>query len=404
MRLANRQHRREPKVSESTDVDGSLASGVGSVFWEMSGDMLAIANQDGYLTAVNPSWERVLGHTPEELTSRSYLYFVHSEDLDKTIAEAQALADPEHVTAGFRNRYRSKHGSYHWLDWSARLSDDGEAIYCVVRDVTEQLSDRQALADSERRYRLLAENATDVVWLVDPVGTFTWVSPSTRHVLGNDPKDLLGTDGTELVHPEDLELLGSVRARLGTGESKVDFDARIRITAGEYRWMSGTASLALDSDGSVVGRLITLRDIHERVLAREALARSEQTFRLALDGAPQGMAVVGLHGRFRQVNEAFRVMVGRDRDWFSQHTESDLQHPDGVERCRAVRDRLLASEAEFDIHDGRLLTANGEVLWVRHSLALVRDEYGMPLFYVTQYQDITDSRALNRPGGPLPAS
>lgn len=383
-------------MSESTPVDGALDGGVGSVFWEMSVDMLATANQDGYLTAVNPSWERILGHPPAELTSKSYLYFVHPDDLDKTIAEAQALTDPEHVTAGFQNRYRSKRGSYHWLDWSARISDDRKSIYCVVRDITDQMLHQQALADSERRYRLLAENATDVVWLVDKVGAFAWVSPSTRHVLGNDPKDLLGTDGSELVHPEDLALLGSVRARLENGESKVDFESRIRTTSGEYRWMSGTASLALDEDGdedgSVIGRLITLRDIHERVLAREALARSEQTFRLALDGAPQGMAVVGLHGRFRQVNEALRVMVGRDWDWFSHHTEFDLQHPEVVEGCQAVRDRLLAGEAEFDIHRGRLVTATGEVVRVRHSLALVRDEYGMPLFYVTQYQDITEPR------------
>ena len=162
---------------------------------------------------------------------------------------------------------------------------------------------------------------------------------------------------------------------------------------GDYRWVSAVCGPARDDDGRVVGRIVALRDIQDEVLSRAALIRSERTFRLALDGAPAGMAVVGLDGRFLLVNDALCRLVGHDRTWLSGHTESDLLHPDRRESDLEIRDRLLAqgAPAVYNIHDGRLVTAEGSVVWVVHSMGLVRDEDGRPQFFVSHYQDVTEA-------------
>jgi PAS domain S-box-containing protein len=80
-------------------------------FFELSQDMLCIANFEGYFVSVNPAWERTLGYSEEELTSKPFLQFVHPEDHAATIEEMGALTRGV-PTISFENRYRGKDGSY----------------------------------------------------------------------------------------------------------------------------------------------------------------------------------------------------------------------------------------------------------------------------------------------------
>src|SRR5215467_7684841 len=104
--------------------------------FELALDMLCIAGFDGYFKLVNPAWERVLGYTPEELTSRPWLEFVHPDDVEATIAEGSKLLSGAAVVR-FRNRYRTRDGSYKWLSWMSAPSTERSMIYAVARDITE---------------------------------------------------------------------------------------------------------------------------------------------------------------------------------------------------------------------------------------------------------------------------
>ncbi len=131
-------------------------------FFTMSLDMLCIAGVDGYFKRVNPSWERTLGFSSEELLSRPYLEFIHPEDREETERQAAGLAEGRNVVS-FQNRYACKDGSYRWLFWNAAADMGAQRVYAIARDVTDLRRQREAL---EAARQAQEENASRLALLV----------------------------------------------------------------------------------------------------------------------------------------------------------------------------------------------------------------------------------------------
>ncbi len=113
--------------------------------FNLSLDMLSIASGDGFFKRVNPAFERTLGYSREELMSRSFLEFVHPDDQEITREAMQQLLDGEPVV-DFRNRYRAKDGSFHWLQWRSTPVDEEGLVYAVARDVTEERQTQELIS------------------------------------------------------------------------------------------------------------------------------------------------------------------------------------------------------------------------------------------------------------------
>ncbi len=107
-------------------------------FFELSLDMLSVIGADGRFRRVNGAWETVLGYPDGELIGRSFLEFLHPDDLARTTAEADRQYGQGEVSLGFQNRYRHHDGTYRWLEWMSRTSPDRSVAYGVARDVTDR--------------------------------------------------------------------------------------------------------------------------------------------------------------------------------------------------------------------------------------------------------------------------
>src|SRR5574341_544700 len=128
-------------------------------FFSFSLDLLCIAGFDGYFKHLNPTWQKTLGFSNEELLSKPYLEFVHPEDRASTIAEAQKLSSGG-VTIIFQNRYLCKDGSYKWLSWNATPLREQSLIYATARDITDRKRADKRLAAQYALTRVLADAAT----------------------------------------------------------------------------------------------------------------------------------------------------------------------------------------------------------------------------------------------------
>ncbi|MGD9956900.1 MAG: EAL domain-containing protein [Candidatus Nanopelagicales bacterium] len=144
----------------------------------------------------------------------------------------------------------------------------GDGITLTWRDVTDRYAEQQRIAESEQRYRVLAENASDIVWETAADGTMQWVSESITRLLGWLPEDLLGRPTVELVHPDQRER-AALNSELVLQGQTVHEEFRILAADGGHRWMSLTAQRTV-RDGLPL-RIVSLRDIHDEVAARDRL-------------------------------------------------------------------------------------------------------------------------------------
>ena len=128
-------------------------------YYELSTELLAAADLEGYFRWVTPVWERVLGHGGDDLVGRPIVEFVHHDDLSRVSAELQRLTGGDTGPVTFESRFRDAHGGYVWLEWQARCSPEEGLIRAVARDLTErrrfveELSRAKEHSEEENRAR-----------------------------------------------------------------------------------------------------------------------------------------------------------------------------------------------------------------------------------------------------------
>ena len=127
-------------------------------FFELSIDLLCQLGFNGYFKRLNPAWERTLGFTLAELTSRPFIEFVHPDDRERTLAQNSDVRSGGRAL-GFENRYLCKDGSYRWLLWNAAPDAPEAVIYSVARDITAR---KEAEQERERLVRELQAALAEV--------------------------------------------------------------------------------------------------------------------------------------------------------------------------------------------------------------------------------------------------
>jgi PAS domain S-box-containing protein len=123
------------------------------------------------------------------------------------------------------------------------------------------------------------------------------------------------------------------------------------------------------------------------------LAAAEERWRLTIDNAPVGIALVGLDGQFLRVNQALCHILGYAAEELVEHTFQDLTHPEDLDVDLGLVDQLIAGEtARYQLRK-RYLHANGHPIWTDLSVVLVRNARGNPLHFVSHVADLTEEIA-----------
>ncbi len=164
-------------------------------FFNLSLDMLCIADIDGYFKLINPAFRRTLGWSEAELLSRPFVEFIHPDDAPATLRELERLSSGI-PTISFENRYRCADGGYKHLQWTSYPEEGTGLLYAVGRDITE-------LKQSQERFELAIESAPSAMILVDDRGKIVLVNRETERLFGYERGELL-RQSIEILVPEPL--------------------------------------------------------------------------------------------------------------------------------------------------------------------------------------------------------
>jgi two-component system, cell cycle sensor histidine kinase and response regulator CckA len=252
---------------------------------------------------------------------------------------------------------------------------------------------RRQLSESQQVFRLISENAADMIAVVDVEGRRIYNSQSYERVLGYSAEDLQKSSAFEQIHPDDRERVkeASLEARrTGIGRT---LEYRMRHKNGSWRVLESTARVIPSMIGIPEKMVIVNRDVTERKRAEEALRVSEAGFRSVVEDAPYGIYQADDEGRFLRVNPALQRMLGYSTTDELQNVNLEREIFRRLEDFRGMRE-TLHSHDEFKGLEIEWRKKDGTPITVRCSGRRVREENGGSAFHEVFAEDVTDKRVL----------
>jgi len=295
-------------------------------------------------------------------------------------------------------------GKENYYEWAAAPLIRRNKLYIigVDRDVTERRKTDEAIQASERRYRLLAENVTDMIWTADMDQRFTYVSPSVKLLLGYSAEEVLTKSLKDVLTPSSYEFATKVLKEELAREVEESGDLqRSRILEAEHVrkdgsmvWAEVRATFLRDDDDRAVGLVGVTRDISERKRAAKALEQAEDRYRHVVESVPVVFwSRDTVNDRVLLVSSTCRRVWGYSPDDFYQDPSlwRDIVHPEDREGLRA-KVRAACLEQGFWSGEFRVIHRNGSVRQMLESVTCEMDAAGKLIRTNGVSVDITDRR------------
>ncbi|HLP39068.1 PAS domain S-box protein [Lacibacter sp.] len=375
-------------------------------FFNNSNDLSCIANKDGYFEILNPSFEKVLGYSQNELSKNPFIDFVHPDDVPATLREYGNLKAGATVIH-FTNRYRNKNGEYRWFDWNASSNPLTGKLYCIARDITERKNAEDALHKlneeleqkvmdrtekikrSEEQYRHLFHNNPMPMWVID-LGNFKFLDVNDMAIMhyGYSRKEFLSMTALDIRPDEDKA------AFIKSDHSYVT--NQTNYNKGKWRHRK--------KDGSIIkveiiaheilfegnkARLILAHDITEQQEAEEKLAASEIRFRSLIENSSEGITLTDASSNVIYRSPGSQRITGN----LPIENSIDRTHPDDLEELKRIHAQILCSSGVAVPFLGRFLHQSGTYIWLEGTFNNLLNVDGVNAI-VANYRDVTKRKEL----------
>lgn len=323
---------------------------------ENTADLIILVDSTGKRSYVSPACEALVGYTQHEMLGMNSRETIHPDDLQLVMSTLTA-SSLEAYSSPINYRMRHKDGRDIWVETSGRLVDiPGQRglRLVIVRDIGQRRHAEQQLKDSEARYRLLAENSSDMVFQLDLTLVRRYVSPACRELLGYEPEELIGIKPLGMAHPDDAPFLKmAFEILLGGAAEQQSIINRIRHRDGRWIWVEARLRALRDSTtGEVVGIIGALRDISSRKQIEDELADANR--RLQALAAQDSLTTLANRRTFDEalMREHLRArreqaplsLIMIDVDHFKRFNDT-YGHPAGDECLRRVASAIAQSIA-----------------------------------------------------------
>ena len=352
------------------------------------------SDAEGRWIFLNPAWEKLTGFSVAESLGWPTTRLLHPDDRAQAAMGYPAIVSGAVTEATLNQRFFTKSGESRQIEVTLRrlAAENGafEGTIGTIRDITHSVATQRALADSEARFRRMAEAAPVGVYVAAANGAITYVNSAWVDKIGMSVEQSLGAGWmTALADPESYHRQtpwvdftpGEVRHR----------DIAFRRADGDILWAHVVNAAEFDEEGKVTGFIGAMIDITEQRAAREALAESQRLFEALAKLSPAGIFRADVAGGVTYVNAAWLGLAdlaegeGMGSDWGA------AIHPDDVGRLSGQWADVVLGSGELRT-EFRFRHKDGSDHWVEVMTAPELDASGKRVGFIGVNIDISERK------------
>ncbi len=350
-------------------------------------DSVLITDSDGAFTYICPNTHLIFGFNREEIQSLNNIVNLLGNQIfnyDELNKKQEICNIPVEIS-------NKDHQTRFLLANVKSVSIGMGTILYTFRDITEKKIADKKLEESEQKFRTIVNVLPQFIAYIDKELKFHFINKAYEEKFGITAtailnKTLMGVIGVEAfkkTRPHIEKVLKGTR---------VNYYERFPYNKGETLDIDATLIPDIQEDGKVKGYYAILTDITKYIKAQEKLQTTENLFRRTFNHAPIGAAIVSLDFKFLRVNQELCRITDYSSEELLKIGFPDITHPDDLEKDVQYARDLEKGLIDHYQMDKRYIRKNGEPIWIKLSLRLIRDTSGAPLFYLPMMEDIDDRK------------
>lgn len=374
------------KLSRWHHADRTTDESFHEAFIKTTPSFFVAIDTNGKTLMMNDAMLNTLGYSREEVIGKDYLPLLIPErerlDVSQVFQNLMSTGGP--LDAEYH--VRTKDGRDVLVRWhgTSFYREDGKPVFFCGSgiDITEYKKAQEALAVSERRYRLYAENVRDVLWVLDNDLRYVYISPSVELLRGYPAGEALNLPMEKVFTPDScrkvIRATSDIKARLARGET-FDPRATIKLELEQYRkdgstcWTEVIANLLRDDAGRQVGFLGITRDITDRKQAQESLRLSEERYRTIFETTGNATVIIRedttislANGEFEKLSGYSREEVEGKKSWMDFVVDEDMERMTRYHAARRQDPEKAPRNYDFRFRDrhGRVRTVSANATLV----------------------------------------
>jgi PAS domain S-box-containing protein len=352
---------------------------------------------------VSPAYKKIWGRTQESLyeSPKSFIDAIHPEDRSRVL-DVMNMSRSQGRSWSVTYRVVRPDGSISWVeDRGFPVQDDQGKLYLnigVARDVTKHKQAEEALSNSQERLNLALRSSRAGTWDRDIAADKATWDDHVHTLFGLPPRSFSGKleDFLGMLHPDDRE---RVRGEMTTAiDGFADYSTTYRVIRPDSseHYLAARGKVFRDNAGQAVHMIGVCWDISELKRSEEALRESEEKFRLAFDNANTAMYLVDLQGRLLQVNDKMSAIFGYSKSEMEGMSINDLALPEDSALSPKFIHEAIQGAGDSATFEERYYHQQGHIIYGQVASSLVRDAQGQPRYFISQVQDITERKRVER--------
>jgi PAS domain S-box-containing protein len=289
----------------------------------------------------------------------------------------------------------SRNGRWFYNRIFPTIDENGKIVRMALytRDITEERVAKNALIQSEEKYRRLFESASLGIFQSTPVGEVISVNPKFASMFGYDsPEEIINT-----VQNVSSELYADPNRR-DVIIKQIKANPCLNTFENLYKRKDGSTfegqlyiSQVKNEKGEIDHLEGFVKDITKRKRNDQLLKESEEKFRNFFENSIVGKSMTTIDGKLN-TNKAYCDLLGYEKHELFTLRWQDITHPDDIANNQKIIDRIISGEMDSFQWEKRYIHKKGHTIWVNINIKLERDKAGVPLYFITSVVDITEKK------------